>query len=463
MGRFGQPRYKDPVGMLPQWHLKVIISLGTPAALRGIREVTDKNKHILLEGIFNGDFIPDHLLPVGIHRCGQQRWRAHLCTVGHKFSGPPRDTVRDACEDRRKFCEENGVNFVLYGKQTHAKGPIGSRPIVPSTFPRLSDYVTSLSRASASGGGNSQAILSTLKSNGSLRPFFDAIENTKKIITAKIAERDGAASYVVTKSHAALHRKIVEDTIDRPVHSFLSMGAQRAKKTSSFRLCPISIEIGGANASFVWNIGWAKSDGALRAYLESIFDQSDSPDFKAPMDHLINEIIEKDVSNQLAVFARFNEVFEQLVVQHGSISDGIRFLHQHAPHVVHTRKAPATHVLGVDAQDPNIEIVLPNGVTVKWNVFTPDDATIDFVRDLENSDESMTSDDILFTILDRSMKHRLTLLQISPQGPKKLPVTKSTPVDDSHSKFTDADMEAMRNAWDEYLDDHLSTCASLLG
>ncbi len=142
--------------------------------------------------------------------------------MGHKFSGPPRDTVRDACEDRRKFCEENGVNFVLYGKQTHAKGPIGSRPIITSSFPRLSDYVATMSRASGSGPANSLAVLANLKSNSTLGPFFESIENAKKIIAAREAERSGLASYVVTKAHLALHRRIVEERIDGVAHMYTS-------------------------------------------------------------------------------------------------------------------------------------------------------------------------------------------------------------------------------------------------
>jgi len=87
----------------------------TAASLKSV------GKDALVRAIEAGEQIPDHLLPVGIHRSSTYKWRAHLCTGGKKFSGPPRDTVREAVEDRRRLCEETGVEFVLYGKQSHAK------------------------------------------------------------------------------------------------------------------------------------------------------------------------------------------------------------------------------------------------------------------------------------------------------------------------------------------------------
>lgn len=461
MGRFGQPRYKDPVGMF--WKLTPKTVLGTPAALRGIREVTDKNKHILLEGIFNGDFIPDHLLPVGIHRCGQQRWRAHLCTVGHKFSGPPRDTVRDACEDRRKFCEENGVNFVLYGKQTHAKGPIGSRPIVPSTFPRLSDYVTSMSRAATS-GGISQAILSSLRSNGALKEFFDAIDNSKRIITAKVAERSGTASYVVTKSHASLHRKIVEDSIDNPAHCFVTHTATHYPSARRFHLCPIAVDLAGIPIEFVWGSHWPLNDGSLQTYLDSILDENDFPHSQIRMTQAVKQTIEGDIAQQIAVFQRVNEVYEQLLEQHGSLKAGIKYLHQHTPHVVHTRKAhpaPST-TMAADQQDPNIEFDFVNGSPMKWNAFTADQVTMEFVADIENSHECINPGAILFMILQKSLRHRMALLHVQTSTTKKSQISKSMVNDESHSGFADSDVQTMWDAWDASLDEQLAECAKYL-
>ena len=86
-----------------------------------VMSVKSVGRDALIRAIEAGEQIPDHLLPVGIHRSSTYKWRAHLMTGGKKFSGPPRDTVRDAVEDRRRLCEETGVEFVLYGKQSHAR------------------------------------------------------------------------------------------------------------------------------------------------------------------------------------------------------------------------------------------------------------------------------------------------------------------------------------------------------
>ena len=443
MGRFGQPRYKDP--------------LGTPAALRGIREVTDKNKHILLEAIFNGDFIPDHLLPVGIHRCGQQRWRAHLCTVGHKFSGPPRDTVRDACEDRRKFCEENGVNFVLYGKQTHAKGPIGSRPIVPSVFPRLSDYVASMSRGSTGGTGNSNTLVSNLKSNTNLRPFFDSIEETKRVLIAKKAEEEGTASYVVTKAHASLHRRIIEDRKDTTAHIYQSLqniaGYTRTPEVKAFGLVPLSVEVSGESLQFLWSVDLAIQDPSLRMYIASFV----GTDNQVHAD--IERVISADISIQINHFMKINETYNELMEKFDSIAEGVRYLQQHTPHVVHTRKAthgaPSRSI--PESLDPVIEIQLNENIKFKWNVFTKDSVTEDFVRDLENDDDSISATDALFTIVDKSVRHRATLFQISKKS--AIAVKPSTPAqDDSHFQFKQEDIDSMERAADDYMDKILSEC-----
>ena len=79
------------------------------------------SREALIAAIEAGESIPDHLLPVGIHRTSPHKWRAHLMTGGRKFSGPPRDSIREAVADRRRLCEETGVEFVLYGKQSHAR------------------------------------------------------------------------------------------------------------------------------------------------------------------------------------------------------------------------------------------------------------------------------------------------------------------------------------------------------
>ena len=105
------------------------------------------SKEVLIKAIEAGEPIPDHLLPVGIHRTSAYKWRAHLCTGKKKFSGPPRDSIKEAVEDRKRLCEETGVEFVLYGKQSHAK---------PQNRPAhwaAADHVAFEENAAGGGGG----------------------------------------------------------------------------------------------------------------------------------------------------------------------------------------------------------------------------------------------------------------------------------------------------------------------
>ena len=116
----------------------------------------------LLRAIEGGEHLPDQFLPIGIHRISTTRYRALLCTGGHKFKGPGRELIKEALEDRRKLCEQTGVDFVIYGKQTHVKGerPVGwqnaavyedgttSVPVVPGrTVPKELSEVRSFRAA----------------------------------------------------------------------------------------------------------------------------------------------------------------------------------------------------------------------------------------------------------------------------------------------------------------------------
>jgi len=403
--------------------------------LRGIREVTDKNKHILLEAVFSGEFIPDHLLPVGIHRCGQLKWRAHLCTVGLKFSGPPRDTVRDSCEDRRRFCEENGVNFVLYGKQTHAKGPIGSRPVVNSGFPRLSDYISSLSRGSTAGSGrDGPAVLAMMVSNNpQMKVFLEAIDDAKKILKARQAEDQGLASYMVTPSHAELHKRIVEDNIDQPVHVYHKVCKMRSSPyPQRYDLCPIKIQATeGVLIRFV--ISSSRADAqSLYAYLDSILVNANPPMNPFYRDDFIRRLITRDVAQQLVNFERLNDRIDELLEEHGSSAAAIRFVHQTAPHIVSTRKHSASTAaisspVSNDPSNPIVDLDLGPGIgSVSWNVLSDDSIAEDFSAHCENEQDTATAGDILFTIIDRSVRQRQVLF-FGPQGiPKK---TGANPID----------------------------------
>ena len=442
-----------------------MILLGTPAALRGIREVTDKNKHILLEAVFNGDFIPDHLLPVGIHRCGQAKWRAHLCTVGLKFSGPPRDNVRDACEDRRRFCEENGVNFVLYGKQTHAKGPIGSRPSMPSTFPRLSDYISSVSRAGGGGGKDGQGgVYSVISGIPQLKGFMDIVESTKKVIEARQAEERGETSYHVSKSHAELHKRIVEDSKDQPLHMFSRIHgcnfSSGIAATHGFNLCPVRLQPSeGVVIRFVWSSLSSINDPSLYSYLDSILVNASPPINQFERSDMIRKLVSVDVASQLLAFVRLNERIEEAMISHTSFDAAIKHVHQTAPHVISTRKAhnvaSVTANMGAgDPTDPFIEIEIVPGTWIKWNSLSNDSIAEDFAVECENEFDNVVASDVLYALIEGSYRRRIGLFY-GPQGPPKKPVSLLTPVHapiHTGLNVSEEDIQVMNQSLDRFID-----------
>ena len=389
--------------------------------------------------MFNGDFIPDHLLPVGIHRCGQAKWRAHLCTVGLKFSGPPRDNVRDACEDRRRFCEENGVNFVLYGKQTHAKGPIGSRPSVTATFPRLSDYITSLSKGGTGGSGKDGpgGVYSVISGIPQLRGFTDSVDTAKKIIEARQAEDRGGTSYHVSKSHAEFHKRIVEDSKDQPLHMFNRIHGCKYSAdygaTLRHHLCPIKIQPSeGVVIRFVWSTKSSILDPSLYSYLESILVNASPPINPFERVELIRKLIGVDVAGQLMIFARLNERIDELMEVHDSFESAIKHVQQTAPHVVSTRKAHtsiniATTSQSGDPADPYIELEISSGSTIRWNALSYDALAEDFSVQCENELEDIVAADVLYTLIEGSFRRRLFLFY-GPQGPPKKAPSSSTPL-----------------------------------
>ena len=327
------------------------------------------------------------------------------------------------------------MNFVLYGKQTHAKGPIGSRPVVPSTFPRLSDYVASMSRSSVGTAGNSHVILSNMKSNSSFNPFFDALNDAKRIVQSRKAEEEGNASYVVTKAHAAFHRRIVEDRIDNMDHVFSTMrmdqdttGKTRSGKNSLFDLCPVIILLGNSlTLRFIWSSEQSLDDGTLLTYIESILCNSQPPLSEGERHTLARKVIATDVLAQIVFFKRVNDKYREIVNQFSSLMEGIKFIHQQTPHMVHTRKSNPTQSLhqGTSPISTTIDIEIAENWKISWDVFTPDVLTLDYVREMESNQDLISASDLLFNILDNSVRHRASLLHISSAMQKRQSAIKS--------------------------------------
>jgi len=391
-----------------------------------------------------------------------------LCTVGLKFSGPPRDNVRDACEDRRRFCEENGVNFVLYGKQTHAKGPIGSRPSVPSTFPRLSDYISSVARSGAGPGKDGQGgTYSVISGISQLKSFVDTIEGAKKTIEARQAEDRGETSYYVSKSHAELHKRIVEDSKDQPLHMFrrIQGGSYSGLygRAGRFSLCPIRIQPSdGVVIRFVWSTGSSLQDPALYSYLDSILVNATPPINPFERMELIRKIIASDVASQLAQFVRLNERIDEVMSDHDSYETAIKHVQQTVPHVVSTRKAHnvasvAATIPSLNPTDPMIEIEIVTGKAIKWNSLTADSVAENFAVDCENEYESIVAADMLYTLVEAAYRRRQSLFY-GPQGPPKRLAISASPLHaplEIGLNISEDDLQLMEEALFRYDSSHM--------
>lgn len=309
-------------------------------------------------------------------------------------------------------------------------------------------------------------VLAGLKSNPIMKPFFDAVDDAKKVLKARKAEEDGTASYVVSTATGALHRRIVEDTIDKRAHVYSSMRSMRkvSATRSPFKLCPIKIQHGGVLIRFVWSVENPINDTTLYTYLESILCNTTPPLSDQERDGFIRKVIDTDVVPQLALFARLNDKVEEIMSQFDSLAAGIKFAQQQAPHTVHTRKSNVAPVapVGSDPTSPTIPVSLSPSLTLYWNVLTPDSLTEEYARQLENEQDLLASSDILFTLLDFSVRHRLALLHIQATVGKKITVSKAPDQSESFANFSDDDLCRMDDEANLFGDERLSQCLQTL-
>jgi hypothetical protein len=297
-------------------------------------------------------------------------------------------------------------------------------------------------------------ILTGLRTNPAMKVFFDAIENGKKILEARKAEIDGVASYVVSNSHAALHKRLVEDSIDKTPHIFHKLRPKRTSEPtkSPFRLCPIKIQYSGVVIRFLWDSSREASDPALATYLESILCNAQPPIKAMDLQEFIQRIIVNDVSPQLEAFRKLNNKIWDVMDQFGSLHDGLKIAHKPAPQTVSTRKnnSVVNTPANSNPSDPLIKIPVMQDLVVEWDVLTPDIVTEDFCRELENVQSLVASPDALFTIIDASLKHRASILSHSSMSTKRQPHSKIQPQGDSLGSITEDDVLKMDIAVDEY-------------
>jgi hypothetical protein len=310
-----------------------------------------------------------------------------------------------------------------------------------------------------SGGRDVQAVLAMISNNPQMKGFFDAIENAKKILKARQVEEQGNASYMVTPSHAEFHKRIVEESIDRPMHIYETIRRKSNGKGtgSKYDLCPIKIQ--AAEVVLVRFVLSASSwdEKSLYSYLDSIFVNATPPMNSFQRHDFIQRMIQTDVVNQLRAFKRLNERIDELLDQQGNEYAAIRYVHQTAPHVVSTRKHTAVlpSPSSNDPSNPVVEIDLGPGLGItSWNSLTSDSIAEDFSAECENDQDATTAGDILFSIIDRSYRQRQVLF-FGPQGmPKKalhteMPSESSEPIH-LGCNVSDQDVRGMHEAVDEY-------------
>jgi hypothetical protein len=312
-----------------------------------------------------------------------------------------------------------------------------------------------MSRASVGTGGNSLAILSNMKSNSSLNPFFDALNDAKRVVQSRKAEEGGTASYVVTPAHAAFHRRIVEDRIDNMAHIYSKVRLNKNPRVvkSRFNLCPVTVHLGNSMMRFIWSSEQSLDDGTLRTYIESILCNSQPPLSGDERQALARRLISTDVSAQVSWFKRVSDKYAEIVDQFPYPMDGIKLIHQQTPHIVHTRKSNATQTLpqGFDPSSSSIAIEIAENWKIDWDVFTPDVLTLDYVREIESNQDMISASDMLFTILDSSFRHRAALLHVSFPTQKKHSSVKphvndeSSQYDEGRIREMDADLEGFKD------------------
>ena len=343
---------------------------------------------------------------------------------------------------------------------------------MPTTFPRLSDYVTSISRSSTSGGssGNSQMILGALRNNAAMRQFFSAIENGQKVLKARKAEAEGSASYVVTPAHAALHKRIIEDALDQKEHAFCGIKRQKRACNAApmFALCPIRIQHGSTVIKFVFSVRDEPTNyEALVTYLESILCNAQPPMSDRERKAFIASMVETIVAPQIHQFMKVNERIAELTTQFDSLLSAIKALHQSNPIAVHTRKgnvaAVTAHV--ADPTNPMITVPLTPIISVEWNALTPDSVAAEYANELENEQDQVIACDILFAVLEASARHRQGLFLVPnqpPVAPKKPAAGRANGQSGVVAPVSDEDLSAMWEACEGFEDDLLSECVKVM-
>ena len=320
--------------------LCLFLQVSMSTGVRGI------GKDALLRAIEAGEQIPDHLLPVGIHRSSTYKWRAHLCTGGKKFSGPPRDTVREAVEDRKRLCEETGVGFILYGKQSHAK---------PQNRPP----------------GWTEAANIQFAPDGVSIPR----QKPKNFVPKKEERRQRLPSAPIVSPETATDL-IASEKRTRTISHPLTLFSEPIPNHQVRELCALSveIEIDGIAISdrFVWPA--SEDSSALRVYLFTLLVENGLIPSASRV-----ELLFTLVSEQLESLRPFVFFEDKLSKRQARLSS-------------------------VDLCDTG-----PVLETIRWDVFAPDKCAVEFCEFLAAEKSVSSSHWLLWQLLDQVVRHRQNL------------------------------------------------------
>ena len=169
----------------------------------------------------------------------------------------------------------------------------------------------------------------------------------------------------------------------------------------------------------------------------------------------IQNLISTEVASQISQFQKLNSQIDQLLGQFSNFGDSIRHVHQHAPHVVSTRKshnvASVLAAATTDLTNPVIDVKITQDLTIDWNALTADTVAEQYALDCENEQELVASGDVLFILLDAGYKHR-RILFFGPQGMPKRTAGGATKSVDEGWMISEEDLELMEEEMDKFRD-----------
>jgi len=244
--------------------------------------------------------------------------------------------------------------------------------------------------------------------NPQFKRLFTALEEVKKILKARRSGRDGSASYMATPSHRELMRRVVRDSRNQRMHILHALSyapSSSLSETSDRYLCPVIVEkaVEGEDIHLLWNV-----------HLNPIID----PSLRVFVESTLSKGFSKGQSEEESPFILKNKV-DKIVEEVGRQVSSLKAAVLYQPNSGASGQQPQQHA-GVSSlrgrtltekiQVPTLVPVALGEEVVEWNAFSSDQSAIDFANDYNNAHN--TSKDILFSLIDNSVRHRKQCLEM---------------------------------------------------